>query len=169
MKNILHKKPDQRMRILCIAILSLHIGWVLIHMILHHLNIVDPWKMMGYAMYTRPASNYYASVDLEKIESPQQHKNSIINQFRTYANAGCASGISKRFYKVLPRLKPDLLKYNEPITMSFFRRAPIMLSDDYENVKIGKAKLILKENEKLFVEETFCDKKREFSINVQTR
>jgi len=166
-KKRLENSSDSIFKIVCFTIIALQIGWLILHMSYHYMGIIDPWKMGGYGMYATPGAQYYAKVDLEEVKSIEQHKESIINNLQHYANAGCIAGISKKFYKKISIFKPGLLTINDPVNLSFHKRKRYMLEKKYENKKLGTATITLRDNNKLEVQEIFCNQKRSFSVNVQ--
>lgn len=166
-KKHLKDSSDSIFQTVCFVIIALQIGWLILHMSFHYMGIVDPWKMDGYAMYTTSITRYYAMVELENIENIEQHKERIIHDLTHYANGGCIAGISKRFYKKISIFKPDLLTMNEPLNLSFHKRQRYMLEEKYKNEQLGTATITLRENNKLEVQEIFCNQKRSFSVNVQ--
>lgn len=164
-------KPNKLMQKFCWALIALHVGWVCTHMYFHYKGELNPWKLGGYAMYTKPGPVYSIRTYKEQDNSDEILRSKRRYYSHTFASGGCLSGVSKKFYKVIDVFQPDLLETDKTVKIDFHERTlPMQNENSKQNstyTKIGHATLNLQENGILKVEETFCDKKREFTIVIR--
>ncbi|NQZ14688.1 MAG: hypothetical protein HRT94_07690 [Alphaproteobacteria bacterium] len=164
-------QSERIMKKLCWALIALHVGWVCTHMYFHHKGALNPWKLGGYAMYTKPGPVYSIRTFKEQENSEEMIRSKRYFYSHFFVTGGCLSGVSKRFYKKIDIFQPQLLEVGKTVKIVFRERNLPMLEKDrrehstYKN--IGQATLNLQENGIMTVEEEFCDKKREFSIHVR--
>lgn len=52
--RVTRPREPLRLRLLVYGLLAAHLGWIGVHMTLHAEGAINPWKLGGYAMYTRP-------------------------------------------------------------------------------------------------------------------
>jgi hypothetical protein len=160
-------KSNHLLHKLCWFLLIINVGWICVHMFFHHQGLLNPWKLGGYAMYTKPTPLYYAVVDVAKGKVDNKLFNKPLYYLNLYATGGCLSGISKRFYKKIPFMNPEMIGKEGFTRMSFYEKKRPMVKGAVTRDIIGQATLTLDEKGVMTVKEDFCGKKKEFSINVK--
>ena len=160
------EKSNYWMHKLCLALLVIQVVWVSAHMFFHYQGKLNPWKLGGYAMYTHPVPFYYATIDMAKMDGDIiKPENPLLSHLNLYATGGCLSGISKRFYKKILFIRPNLVSGEGFVRLSFFEQNYSLSDKLNSNEIIGQAMLTIDKGATIVIEEEFCGKKRKFSIN----
>lgn len=160
---------EKALAILCWGLFLLHSGWVCVHAYYHSQDMLNPWKLGGYAMYTRPTPRFYSDVyyldDNGEILSERLIQ---IKSFGRYAKGGCLSGVDKRFYKTFIRKNVEYLSNGQVIRTQFHFRSEDLLKPYIHINDMGYADIRYREDQGLYqVDEVFCDKKKSYSFQPQ--
>lgn len=169
-ENISNDKEDESdrlMRLFCGALIIANVCWVIVHMFFHYQGVLNPWKLGGYAMYTKPSPFFYAIVDVVGGKDEDRLNGKPVYYLNLFSTGGCLSGISKRFYKKITFINPEMIQEDGFTRMTFYEQNLSMLDRKFSRHIVGQATLTLDKKGVMTVKEEFCDKKREFSINVQ--
>lgn len=155
------------LRRLCWALLIVHVSWIGVHAYYHSKNFLNPWKLAGYAMYTRPEPHYFARAAIVS-ETGQilSYLPKQIHAFHSYATAGCLAGIRPSFYDWFLIAQYDKVK-GRRLKFEFFESIQSMSpARSVSDNMIGYAYISTTTDGDFLVKESFCDVPKEFIVEV---
>jgi len=146
-------------QLVLLALFAVHTGWIGFHLTLVEDERINPWKLGGYGMYTRPqASPFY---EVEVLADPADEEGEWVDEFDDWAfydqtmrtTFHCEPfniAAMKQFFDENGALVGKDLKIYALTTK--FERDPIRL----EPVYVGAAKVIWQDLQRYTVSGSFC-------------
>jgi|GEM_PF-3827638 len=146
---------------ICIGLLIFHIIYVCIHMYWHYHDKVNPWKLAGYAMYTRPDILITAQIS-HSINGELNHL-WYNHHIRRYGWAGCIAGFSEKFYPHFIAKNKEMIDTHNSLHIHLWVNQQDMKTKDMIQTVIGYA-TITKIHEEYNIHEIYCEKAKNFVI-----
>jgi hypothetical protein len=147
-------------QLVLLALLTVHTGWIGVHLTLVGQDRINPWKLGGYGMYTRPQAVPFYEVYL--LDNPGDEDGEWVDDFDDWAFYEQTKRSTFHCEPFNPAAIEQFLDQNQDLVGSdikiyalttAFEREPIRL----EPVYLGAAKVIWQDETNYSVEGSFCE------------
>lgn len=152
-----------------VALLTIHTVWIGVHLVLVSQDRINPWKLGGYGMYTRPqAVPFY---EIEVLANPGDDEGEWVDEFDDWGFYDHMKRTTFHCEAFNPQAMIQLFEDNEWLIGSDlkiaagtteFLRDPIRL----EPVYVGEARVIWQDETRFEVSGAFCEKDFGFEASL---
>lgn len=153
-------------RIFCVIIFGIHLTWVCVHMVMVYYEMVNPWKLGGYAMYTVPApcfSSHVFWIDSDGVQQTIPVDKKIRSSLIKDLSAGCISRPDLFYEEIISQNK---IGNGETIFVDYYKHTFSASKPSTEYDKIGGSEIYYS-NSVYTITEDYCDEIRVFQIPAE--